>query len=106
VAQASANSEPLEGDADLGRMYRLATEAPIDELLDNSWEFLGRLGDYNRQVETMWQGFERIAIRVTEPTADARSQELARLANAVLAKSSESAVPARVRSVNLMRVAR
>jgi hypothetical protein len=106
IGQVSANCPPQEYDADIVRMQRLATEAPIDELLDNGWEFLSKLGHYNHKVEAMWQGFERIAVRITEPTADVHKQELARFANAVLAKSSESAVPARIRSANIMRIAR
>jgi hypothetical protein len=106
AARATAGPEPTERDADLVRLQRLAIEAPVEELVENGWEYLAKLGSDYREDETLWHGFERIAARVTEPSSDARSRELALLAAAVLSRASDAATPARTRWMGLLREVR
>lgn len=89
-------------DEELERLRRLAVLAPVDELLDEGWTFLARLGCDYREDADLWHGFERLAARITEPGADPRCRELAMFAREVLARSSATADATRGRWASLL----
>ncbi len=108
-AAAHAVARPLPAsppDAQLARLRSLAVDAPVEQLVDEGWEYLALLGCEYRDDETLWFGFERLAARVTEPGADPHSRELALLARSVLARGSGAAEPARSRWTSILREVR
>jgi hypothetical protein len=104
AAASWASSDAAAGvrDEELERLRRLALSAPVDELLDEGWTFLARLGCDYREDQDLWRGFERLAERVTEPSADARCRELARFAREVLARADGSVEPVRSRWASML----
>ena len=107
AARAVAGPSPAAPhDAQLARLRSLAVDAPVEQLVDEGWEYLALLGCEYRDDETLWFGFERLAARVTEPGADPHSRELALLARSVLARGSGAAEPARSRWTSILREVR
>lgn len=98
----SAGAKSGARDEELERLRRLAVLAPVDELLDEGWTFLARLGCDYREDPDLWRGFERLAARITEPGADPRYRELAMFAREVLSRSSASADATRARWASLL----
>ncbi len=107
AARAAATpSLPSQPDAQLARLRALAVDAPVDELVDEGWEYLALLGCRYGEDETLWFGFERLVARLTEPGASPQSRELAMLARSVLARGSGAAEPARSRWTSILREVR
>lgn len=64
---------PPSGDTELDELRRLATVAPIEELIARWQPFLGLLGDTYPDDATLWRGAQRIGEHVlSTPSLDRR----------------------------------